>query len=114
MADYLYDAQGLPKGFRLGAYIYALDGAAIGRVWAEKAYRLDGTYVGAVVKNMIVDKASVSRRNMPPIADPGPAQPPAGGAESRRPVGDNVVDVFHLLLEPAEVAATDPPDPSWP
>jgi hypothetical protein len=112
MADYIYDAQGLPKGFRLGAFIYALDGSAIGRVWAEKAYRLDGTYVGAVVKNMVVDKPSVSRRNMPPVADPGPARPPAGGAESRRPVGDNVIDVFHLLLEPARVAA-DPPEQGW-
>ena len=109
MADYIYDAQGQPRGFRLGAFIYALDGEAIGRVWAEKAYRLDGTYVGAVVKNMVVDKPSVSRRNMPAVQNPGPAQPPAGGAESRRPVGDNVVDVFHLLLEPA----SDPPEQSW-
>ncbi len=96
MADYVYDAQGQPKGFRLGQYIYRMDGTAVGRVWAEKAYRLDGTYVGALHKNMVVDKPSVSRRNLPAVADPGKARPP-GGAESRRPMDNGLIDVFHLL-----------------
>lgn len=96
MADYFFNAQGKPQGFRLGAVIYALDGTPLGRVWAEKAYRFDGTYVGALLKNMVVDKPAVSRRNLPPVAPPAPARP-IEGTESRRPVGDNLADVFHLL-----------------
>lgn len=85
-----------PQGFRLGAIIYALDGTPFGRVWAEKAYRFDGSYVGALVKNMVVEKAAVSRRDLPPVTPPAPERP-MEPAESRRPMNDRVEDVFHLL-----------------
>ena len=102
MADFLYDADGRPRGFRLGSHIYTLDGTAVGRVWAEKAYRLDGTYVGAILKNMVVDKPNVSRRNMPPIPYPGDA-PPERGAGSRHPIGESFDDVFDRLVKPEKV-----------
>lgn len=101
MADYIYSTQGAPQGFRLGSYIYELSGRAIGRVWAERAHRLDGTYVGALLKNMVVDKPSVSRRNLPPLPYPGDA-PPAVGAEARRPLGDQLPDIFYLLTASAD------------
>lgn len=103
MADYLYTADGAPQGFRLGSYIYGLDGKAIGRVWAERAYRLDGAYVGALLKNMVVDKPSVSRRNLPPLPHPSDVRP-AVGAEPRRPLGDQMPDVFALLTAGADEA----------
>ena len=101
MADYIYNAEGRPQGFRLSSYIYTLDGTAVGRVWAEKAYTLDGKYVGALSKGMVVDKPNVSKRDLPPIPHPGNAQP-VRNAESRRPISDSLVDVFHLLLPSRE------------
>jgi hypothetical protein len=71
MADFIYNAEGRAQGFRLGSNIYALDGTPVGRVWAERAYRFDGSYVGALFKNMVVDKPSVSKRNLPSLPRPG-------------------------------------------
>ena len=34
MADYIYRIDGSPQGFRLGAFIYAMDGTPVGRVFA--------------------------------------------------------------------------------
>ena len=98
MADYIFNAEGRPQGFRLGSHIYTLDGTPVGRAWAEKAYRLDGTYVGAILKNMVVDKPNASKRNLPPAARPPQARPVVD-PENRRPVNDAGEDVFHLLLE---------------
>jgi hypothetical protein len=97
MADYIYTTEGRPQGFRLSNHIYALDGTPIGRVFAEKAYCLDGTYVGLIVNNMIVDRAGVSRRSLPPSLSPPRAVPPTG-AETRRPIGEAFPDAFNLLL----------------
>lgn len=98
MADYIFNADGRPQGFRLGSHIYTLDGTPVGRAWAEKAYRLDGTYVGAILKNMVVDKPNASKRNLPPAPRPAPARPVVD-PEGRRPVNDAGEDVFYLLLE---------------
>jgi hypothetical protein len=98
MADFIYNAEGRAQGFRLGSNIYALDGTPVGRVWAERAYRFDGSYVGALFKNMVVDKPSVSKRNLPSLPRP-PAVDPAISAEMRRPVILEFPDVFHLLLD---------------
>jgi hypothetical protein len=86
MADFIYNPDGVPQGFRLSNHIYDLTGTAVGRVWAEKVYRLDGGYVGALVNNMVVDKPLVSRRVLQPVMLPAHAPPPSG-AERRRPVG---------------------------
>ena len=107
MADYLYNSAGNPQGFRLGSYIYALDGTAIGRVWAEKAYKLDGTYVGALVASMVVDKPEVSRRNQRPVPYPGDAKPPSTIGD-RKPIAETLADVFHLLEPPARVQEERP------
>ena len=98
MADYIFNAEGTAQGFRLGSHIYTLDGIPVGRAWAEKAYRLDGTYVGAILKNMVVDKPNPSKRNLPPAPRPANARPIVD-PESRRPVSDAGGDVFYLLLE---------------
>jgi len=97
MADFIYNPDGDPQGFRLSNHIYDLAGRPVGRVWAEKVYALDGGYVGALVNNMVVDKPAVSRKALQPIMRPADASPPSG-AECRRPVGTSYPDVFHLLL----------------
>lgn len=81
-------------------HIYALDGTPIGRVFAEKAYRFDGSYVGALINGMIVDKPLVSRRSLAPVAPP-PAAPPLN-AEPRRPMGQSHADCFDALLATPE------------
>ncbi|HEY1605093.1 MAG TPA: hypothetical protein VGF77_05805 [Allosphingosinicella sp.] len=104
MSDYLYSSDGSPCAFRLGGHIHAMDGKPIGRVVAEKAYRLDGTYVGALVNNMLVDRPGVSRRGRAPEPVPPPAPPPPSGAEQRRPVCETFPDCFDRLLAPDEAA----------
>ena len=101
MADYLYSSDGSPRAFRLGDHIHDLAGIPIGRVFAEKAYRLDGTYVGAVVNNMIVDRPGVSRRSRAPEPAPPAAVPPPG-AGLRRPVCETFPDCFERLVASSE------------
>jgi hypothetical protein len=107
MADFIYNSEGQAQGFRLGSNIYALNGTPVGRVWAERAYRFDGSYVGALFKNMVVDKPSVSKRNLPSLPRP-PAVEPATSAEMRRPVVLEYLDVFHLLLDHSEEELEEP------
>ncbi|HEX4739332.1 MAG TPA: hypothetical protein VH331_17420 [Allosphingosinicella sp.] len=103
MADYLYTSDGSPRAFRLGDDIHGMDGIPIGRVFAEKAYRLDGTYVGAVVNNMIVDRPGVSRRSRAPAPAPPRAGPPPR-PEQRRPICETYPDCFERLLAPDAAA----------
>lgn len=97
MTDFIYSAEGYPKAFRLGSDIYALSGAPIGRIHAEKAYRLDGEYVGALVNKMILDKPGVSRRSLPPRSPPDDTLAQIS-VDRRRPVGEALPDVFDLLI----------------
>ena len=100
MADIIYAADGTARAFRLSNFIYDLDGTPAGRVFAEKAYRFDGSYVGALINGMIVDKPQVSRRSIAPLTPP-PAVP-RRSADMRRPIGQNHVDCFDRLLETAD------------
>ncbi len=105
MADYIYDTRGSPKGFRLGAYIYALDGTPLAKVFAEKVFDLGGDYVGLIMNNMVVDRPGVSRRSMPPASRPAPVAP-VHGAECRRPICEAYPDCFDLLISPAPADAS--------
>lgn len=96
MADFIYNQEGHAQGFRVGSVIYDLGGRAVGRVWAERAYRFDGSYVGVLYKNMVVDKPIVSRRNLPPISAP-PNVASVPDPDPRRPINHGFEDVFHLL-----------------
>lgn len=103
MADYIYAADGTPRGFRLSDYIYDLSGLPIGKVFAEKAYRLDGSYVGALINSMVVDKPGLSVRGIAPVVPP-PAVP-AQNTGSRRPSGQGHVDCFDRFLLAAGTAS---------
>jgi hypothetical protein len=107
MADYIYNSEGRPQGFRLGNAIYAMDGTPLGRVWAEKVYTFGGSYVGAIFNNMVVDRPNVSRRKLPPVTVPERAAP-RGRAETRRGVGEPFPDCFALLLPDGAEQATPP------
>jgi hypothetical protein len=99
MADYIYDTRGTPKGFRLGAYIYALDGTPLAKVFAEKVFNLAGDYVGLIMNSMVLDRPGVSRRSMPPSTRPSPVAP-MHGAECRRPICEGYPDCFDRLIDP--------------
>ena len=99
MADNIYAADGTPRGFRLSNYIYDLAGNPVGRVFAEKAYRFDGSYVGALINGMVVDKPQVSRRSIAPSSSPPKVPPQSAG--DRRSLGQNYPDCFDELLATA-------------
>ena len=104
MADFIFNSQGKAHGFRLSSCLYSLEGEPVGRVWAERVYRFDGTYVGALFRNMVVDKPMVTTRGLPPTAPP-PWVKPLPGAESRRAIELPYQDVFYLLkASPSEEA----------
>ena len=96
MSDLIYAADGTPRAFRLSNYIYDLEGKAVGRVFAEKAYRLDGSYVGALINNMVVDKPGLSRRSIGSVAQPPRAS--VQTPEPRRPIGQTHPDCSDQLL----------------
>ncbi len=104
MADFIFDAEGRAQGFRWGSYLYTLGGKAVGRVIAERAFDLNGHYVGAVYQNMVVDKPGYIPRDLGPVAYPGdvvPPQPP----DFRRSAGHDYQDMFHRLVAPLNGAA---------
>jgi hypothetical protein len=106
MAYFIYSTAGEPQGFRLGEHIFTMDGVPVGRVFAEKVYKLGGSYVGVLINNMVLDKSGVSRRSLPPVSAPPHAQPPRG-AEMRRPVCEAFADSFELLISSATSAAVE-------
>lgn len=97
MVDYIFNEEGRPQGFRLGPYLHDLAGKAVGRISAERVYKLDGEYVGELFKNMVVEKPTGVRRNLPSIPYPGDADPPPADT-SRRAGEHNYPDVFQRLL----------------
>lgn len=98
MSDFIFDAKGGIQGFRIGDFLYAVGGRAIGRVSAERVYRLDGSYVGEMFRNMVVARPVGIRRNLPPIGRPADRKPPSPDA-SRGGDSAGYADVFHRLIE---------------
>jgi hypothetical protein len=96
MSDFIYSQQGAVQAFRKGDYLYDMSGRAIGRVSAERVYRLDGSYVGEMFRNMVVAKPVGARRNLPAVDYPGDATPPALDT-SRGGGADGLPDVFDRL-----------------
>ncbi len=99
MADFIFDAEGRAQGFRWGSYLYTLGGKAVGRVIAERAFDLDGRYVGAVYRNMVVDKPGYVPRDLGPVAYPGDVDPPQP-PDFRHSPGHDYQDMFHRLVAP--------------
>jgi hypothetical protein len=108
MSDFIYSDRGEVQGFRIGHYLYDMRGRAVGRVSAERVYRLDGLYVGEMFRNMVLEKPVGARRNLPPVARPRDVTPPSLdsgiGADSQ-----GFPDVFHRLLD--ALPDGEPPSP---
>ena len=100
MSDFIYNGQGAIQAFRIGDYLYDMGGKAIGRVSAERVYRFDGTYVGEMFRNMVVDKPVGARRNLPPVDCPGDVEPPAPDT-SRGSGSLGFPDVLQRLVDSA-------------
>jgi hypothetical protein len=98
VSEFIYNAEGLVQGFRLGNYLYDLGGRAVGRVSAERVYRLDGAYVGEMFRNMVVEKPVGPRPSLPPVDDPADVEPPSVDT-SRGAGSQGFPDIFHRLLE---------------
>ena len=100
MSEFIYNGEGSIRGFRLGNYLYDLGGRAVGRVSAERVYRLDGSYVGELYRNMVVEKPVGARSSLPPVPYPGDVEPPSLDT-SRGSGSQGFADVFHRLVENA-------------
>ena len=98
MSDFIYDADGRAQGFRLGNFLYDRTGQPVGQVSAERVYRLDGTYVGEMFRNMVVEKPTGARPNLRPIPPPRAVEPPMSDS-SRGSGGHNFPDVFYRLTD---------------
>lgn len=98
MSDFIYNGQGGTQAFRIGDYLYDMRGKAVGRISAERVYRLDGSYVGEMFRNMVVEKPVGVRRNLPPVSVPGDVKPPS--ADTSRGGGNlGFPDAFQRLVE---------------
>jgi hypothetical protein len=97
MSDFIYNEQGVVQAFRKGNYLYDMNGRAVGRVSAERVYRLDGSYVGEMFRNMVVAKSVGARRDLPAVDYPGDATPPPLDT-SRGGGADGLPDVFDRLV----------------
>jgi hypothetical protein len=97
MSDFIFNAAGGVQGFRIGDFLYDMAGRASGRVSAERVYRLDGSYVGEMFRNMVVAKPVGVRRDLPPVARPRDVVPPA--LDTSRGGDSGYPDVFQHLLD---------------
>lgn len=99
MSDFIYDMEGRAQGFRIGNFLYDRTGHAVGQVSAERVYRLDGTYVGEMFRNMVVEKPVGARPNLRPVLPPRNVEPPMSDS-SRGTGGHGFPDVFQRLVGP--------------
>ena len=101
MTMYVYGTDGEAVGFLFENFIYDLTGAPLGRIIGSRAHRLDGSYAGEWLHQMVVQRPSVSPRSIFPIAPPPPRTPPSAW-NRRRAVAEygRYEDAFHLLYEP--------------
>ena len=98
MSDFIYNEQGGTQAFRIGDHLYDMRGKAVGRISAERVYRLNGSYVGELFRNMVVEKPVGVRPSLPPISVPGDVEPPS--ADTSRGGGSlGFPDVFQRLLD---------------
>lgn len=98
MSDFVYNAEGGVQAFRLGDFLYDMAGKAVGRVSAERVYRFDGSYVGEMFRNMVVEKPVGVRRRLPSVSQPADVVPPPRDA-SRGSGSLGFPDVFSRLEE---------------
>jgi hypothetical protein len=100
MTMYVYDTGGEPVGFLFETFIYDIAGAPLGRIMGSRVHRLDGSYAGEWLHQMVVERPSAKPRSVfPAFAPPPPPLPPA--CFRRRPAADHgrYRDAFQRLYE---------------
>ena len=103
MAMYVYSTRGEPVGFVMETFIHSFDGQPVGRIIGSRVHRFDGTYVGEWWKEMVVERPEARPRNLPPVRVPPRRDPPPRTWNRRVVLHGGYQDVFHLLLEGADV-----------
>lgn len=107
MTMYVFSTAGEAVGFVYESFIYDLDGVPLGRILGSRVHRLDGSYVGEWVNDMVVDKAAPYRRAISPVFPP-PRKNPVGRGVWRRAVLEHgkYPDAFGWLYDqPMALAA---------
>lgn len=99
MAMYVYQTDGCPVGFRFSDFIHDLAGRPLGRILGTHVYRIDGSYVGELFKDMVVAKPTANARPIPPVEAPAAVPSPGPSFRRRGLVDYGFRDVFHLLCE---------------
>jgi hypothetical protein len=102
MTMYVFSTTGQPVGFVFESFIFDLEGSAVGRIMGPRVYRMDGTYAGEWLYNMVVDRGPVRARPIRPI-EPPDRRPPMPPCAPRRPVAEynNYADAFAGLYDNA-------------
>lgn len=106
MTMYVYDTGGEPVGFLFETFIYDFCGSPLGRIIGSRVHRLDGSYAGEWLHQMVVERPSAKPRSFfPAVAPLPPPLPPA--CFRRRPVAEHgrYRDAFERLYERAGESA---------
>ena len=100
MAMYIYRTDGCPVGFRFGDFIHDLQGgAAVARVLGSHVYRFDGSYVGELFKDSVVDKPVAIVRRVAAMKRPPAIASPGAGSRRRGIIDYGFADLFDALRE---------------
>jgi hypothetical protein len=98
MTMYVYGSDGEALGFLFESFVFDLAGTPLGRLVGPRVHRLDGSYAGEWVHQMVVERRAAAVRPVFPATPPGQAPVPPR-PERRRRVADYALypDAFHLL-----------------
>jgi hypothetical protein len=96
--QYLYDRRGDAVAVSEGGFIYDLDGYARGFLQLNQVFKMDGSYVGQVHQDMIVDAFVSNPGSTNPPANPGRI-PPIPRIPGRGPVDYGYPSRIERLFE---------------
>lgn len=88
MAMYVYSTDGEAVGFLFESFVFDLGGEPLGRIIGSRVHRLDGSYAGEWVHQMVVQRRSAPVRPIFPIAPPAGRPTPPRRPDRRRAVAE--------------------------
>ena len=95
---YLYDGRGDAVAAIESGFVYGLDGYARAFIQGDQVYRMDGSYVGQIHQDMIVDAFISNPGSTSPPPDPGRI-PPIARIPGRGPVDYGYPSRIERLFE---------------
>ena len=96
--EYLYDRRGEAVAVSESGFIYDLDGYPRAFLISDQVYKMDGSYVGQVHRDMVVDAFVSSPGSTSPPANPGRI-PPISRIPGRGSVDYGYPSRIELLFE---------------